>query len=636
MKLDENQNKENLASALKAMIADENLEINFVNNIESNFFSLGENLIANRKINLPKLLEVNNSNYLRDANNKKDYLANKFNKQISSTSFSTISQNNFQDNRAIYDLVACYKLFHETENYLSGSSARDFLNSFEKIRVISLMKNNYFGASKNILEKIEKDIFNAQNNLELILLQEVFAEKIGNNTKTYIDEISKTIDIKILEKIKNLIKNIDNQKYFAKEVIEVFNQLTISQEQQKRQSKNHKQNQEQQNQENLEAKEGENFQQEISKQNQVKQESAEQEQNLSEQFQKDEIENQGENNEITQDIKSLKLSQEISKQEVNFSSNQKYEIDKIQFSNPYKIFSSKYDEIVFPQKLTNKEDLLKLRFQLDIHLAKISKISNKVTTKLKRKLLARKDDTTNFDQNEGILDRKKLVNLVLNEQMPNIWINKKNNQYQETALTILLDNSGSMRGRPIIMSALACEMIVEILEKFQIKTEIIGFTTADWKGGRVKKIWEIEGKPRNPGRLNELRHIIYKSFNQSFKKSKINLGLMLKEGLLKENIDGEALLFARARLLKQSQKRKIIMVISDGTPVDDSTALANDEDILSHHLRRVITNIEKEKKIEITAIGIGHIVGDFYKNSITIKSLDELGDVMIEKLFELF
>lgn len=637
MKLDENQNKENLASALKAMIADDNLEINFVNNIESNFFVLGEGLIANKKINLPKFLdEVNSSNYLRDENNKKDYLVNKFNKQVSSTSFAKISQNNFQDNRAIYDLAACYKLFHEVDNYLANNAIRDFLNNFEKIRIISLMKNSYFGASKNILEKIEKDIFNAQDNLELILLQEVFAEKIGNNTKTYIDEISKTIDIKILEKIKNLIKNIDNQKYFAKEVIEVFEQLTISQEQQKKQSKSLKKNQEQQNQENLEAKEGENFQQEIFKKSQEKQENSEQEQNLSEQFQKDEIENHGENNDISQDIKSLKLSQDISKKEVNFSSNQKYEINKIQFFNSYKVFSSKYDEIVFPQKLISKEDLLKLRFQLDVHLEKISKISNKVTAKLKRKLLAKKDDKTNFDQNEGILDRKKLVNLVLNEQMTNIWVNKKTNQYQETALTILLDNSGSMRGRPIIMSALACEMIVGILEKFQIKTEIIGFTTADWKGGRVKKIWEMEGKPRNPGRLNELRHIIYKSFNQSFKKSKVNLGLMLKEGLLKENIDGEALLFARARLLKQSQKRKIIMVISDGTPVDDSTALANDEDILSHHLRRVIANIEKEKKIEITAIGIGHIVGDFYKNSITIKSLDELGDVMIEKLFEIF
>ena len=621
------------------MIADENLEINF-SNIDNNFFSLDDSLIANNKINLPKILddvEVNKANYLLQNNNvTKDYLEGKFDNQISPTSFATINQNNSRNNRAIYDLVACYKLFHQIKKTSLRNSAQDFLNNFEKVRVISLMKESYFGASKNILAKIEQDLVSANNSLELILLHEVFGKDIADNTKDYVDKISKTIDVKILKNIKNLSRNLGNQSDFSKDVIEIFEQLTVFQEKQKEQSESseNKKNQEQQNQENIEEKESENFQQEIGENNQ---ESPDQLQNLSEQIQEQNNENQDDKTQIdNNDIKSLKLSQNIAEQEVEISSNKKYEIDKIEFVNPYKVFTAKYDEVLLPQKLISKEDLLKLRYQLDLHLEKIGKISNKVTAKLKRKLLAKKDDVTNFDQNEGILDRKKLVNLVLNVQAPNIWINRKTNQYQETALTILLDNSGSMRGRPIVMSALACEMIVEILEKFQIKTEIIGFTTADWKGGRAKKMWEISGKPRNPGRLNELRHIIYKGFNQSFKKSKVNLGLMLKEGLLKENIDGEALLFARSRILKQSQKRKIIMVISDGTPVDDSTSLANDEDILSHHLKHVISNIEKEKQIEITAIGIGHIVGDFYKNSITIKSLDDLGSVMIEKLFELF
>jgi cobaltochelatase CobT len=252
--------------------------------------------------------------------------------------------------------------------------------------------------------------------------------------------------------------------------------------------------------------------------------------------------------------------------------------------------------------------------------------------KLQRKLLSKKNNYFDRDSSGGVLNRKKFANLVISPLTEDIWINLRSHEYNDTALTILLDNSGSMRGNPIVMSAMACEIIAEILEKFAIKTEIIGFTTADWRGGRVKKQWEMSGREKNPGRLNEIRHIIYKSFNQSFKKSKINLALMLKEGILKENIDGEALLFARSRLMQQNENRKILMVIYDGTPVDESTAHANEGDILSVHLRLVINSIEKQGKIEIIGIGIGHSTDDFYKNSITIKSLEDLGDVMIDKL----
>jgi cobaltochelatase CobT len=276
-----------------------------------------------------------------------------------------------------------------------------------------------------------------------------------------------------------------------------------------------------------------------------------------------------------------------------------------------------------------------LRHQLDLKIAKLGGISKKMSLKLKRKLLAKKDFYLERDNNSGILDRKKLVRLAIDPMLEDIWVRQKNNEYNDTALTILLDNSGSMRGNPIVMSALVCETIAEILEKFAIKTEIIGFTTGDWKGGRVRKLWELSGKTPNPGRLNELRHIIYKSFNQKFKKAKVNLGLMLKEGVLKENIDGEALLFARLRLMQQDQKRKILIVISDGTPVDDSTNSTNDGDILSEHLLTVVNNIEKKSQIEIVGIGIGHATDDFYKNSIAVKSLDDLGDAMIEKIVNL-
>lgn len=312
------------------------------------------------------------------------------------------------------------------------------------------------------------------------------------------------------------------------------------------------------------------------------------------------------------------------------------EESKIEFKNPYKVYTTKFDEIVFPQKLVSKNELELLRDQLDLKMSKLDGISKKMTTKLKKKLLSKRNAFVDLDASGGVLNRKKLTRLVIDPFVEDIWIRSHDHEYQNTALTILLDNSGSMRGNPIVMSALACEIIAGILEKFSIKTEVIGFTTADWKGGKARKLWESSGRVSNPGRLNELRHIVYKQFSQPFKKSKINLGLMLKEGILKENIDGEALLFARSRLAQQNEKRKILMVISDGTPVDDSTNSANDKDILVDHLHHVINRIENEargnSKIEIVGVGIGHSTEEFYRNSITIKNLEELGDVMIEKI----
>ena len=309
--------------------------------------------------------------------------------------------------------------------------------------------------------------------------------------------------------------------------------------------------------------------------------------------------------------------------------------NQIAFKKSYKIYTDKFDEIIFPNKLIKNDELKNLRHQLDLRINKMQSISKKMRMKLKRKLLSKRNCYMDYDASRGVLDRKKLSRIIINPFIEDIWVNNKTHEYQDTALTILLDNSGSMRGNPIITSALACEIIADILQNFAVKTEIIGFTTADWKGGRVKKLWEMSGRPANPGRLNELRHIVYKHFNQNFKKARINLGLMLKEGILKENIDGEALLFAKSRLMQQSEKRKILLVISDGTPVDDSTTFVNDKDILSQHLHHVINNIEKKSKIEIVGIGIGHSTSEFYRNSIAIKNVEELGDVMIDKIADL-
>ena len=334
------------------------------------------------------------------------------------------------------------------------------------------------------------------------------------------------------------------------------------------------------------------------------------------------------------EIKEIKVSDEAGAKKI--ISKDLEDRKKIEFVDGYKIFSNKFDEIVFPAKLLTKSELESLRLGLDMKLQTLNIISKRLILKLKKKLLAKKYLPLEYSQSEGVLNRKKLTQMILEPSSPDIWQNFKLHDYQDAIVAILIDNSGSMRGSPITMSALASEIIAATLEKFSIKSEILGFTTCDWRGGKSRKLWESLGSKSNPGRLNDLRHIVYKSANQNFKKSKINLGLMLKDGILKENIDSEALLWAKSRLMQSKQTRKILIVISDGAPIDDSTTTNNDnENILTDHLSKVISKIEKQSKIELVGIGIGHDVGQFYKNSIVIKNPDELGDVMIEKITKL-
>jgi len=528
--------------------------------------------------------------------------------------------------RPSIDLSTCYGLFHNPQihqkfkfeinnlNNLKINVAKIF-DDFEKARIIILASDCYLGIVKNILTKIENDIFYADaSNLDLLILNNIFTKKILPKTQEFVTDLQKNLAPKIVQKIFDLEKYIYHQENFAKNLKLILEELIIeNEESQQNPSKSSSEEQKQT------PKEAENFGAESV------------ENNL----------NQIQNNEVTENsseekIFEKKLAEMPIFDEENFDETiiDKPSIDnnKIEFKNPYTIFSNQFDEVINPKKFIAKSELENLRNQLDLKISKLNSISKKMNLKLKRKLLSKKNTYLEFDASGGVLNRKKLVNLVLSPMIEDVWINSKAHEYHDTTLTILLDNSGSMRGNPIVMSAMACEIIAEILEKFSIKTEIIGFTTSDWKGGRVRKLWETSGRKKNPGRLNELRHIIYKSYNQSFKKSKINLGLMLKEGILKENIDGEALLFARSRLAQQSEKRKILMVISDGTPVDDSTTCNNDGDILSDHLRHVINMIEKRGKIEIIGVGIGHATDEFYKNSITIRALEDLGDVMIDKI----
>ena len=302
----------------------------------------------------------------------------------------------------------------------------------------------------------------------------------------------------------------------------------------------------------------------------------------------------------------------------------------------YKAATSQYDEIIEAHKLCDLEELTALRKQLDekcdIYQKQIARLANK----LYRKLQSKQNRSWSFDIDEGILDTSKLTRIITNSNNSLSYKKEKEIKFEDTTVTLLIDNSGSMRGKPIMIAALTTDMIAATLEKCKIKVEILGFTTKAWKGGKTREYWLNNGKMKNPGRLNDLRHIVYKSADQNSKKSKINLGLMLKEGLLKENIDGEALLWASSRLSKRPESRKILIVISDGAPVDDSTLSVNNSNYLEKHLKSTILSIEERSKIELLAIGIGHNVGQYYSKAITIHDVEELGGIMFDKIETLF
>lgn len=303
---------------------------------------------------------------------------------------------------------------------------------------------------------------------------------------------------------------------------------------------------------------------------------------------------------------------------------------------PYKAFSTEFDEIISADKLCTPQELVSLRAALDQYLSYVPAIVTRLANKLQRKLLSQQARSWSYDQEEGLLDTSRLSRLVARPFGYNFHKIEKQTDFNDTVIGLLLDNSGSMRGRPIIIAALSADILARTLERCGVKVEILGFTTKSWKGGQVAEKWLAAGKPPHPGRLNDVRHIIYKSADQPWRRTRLNLGVMLREGLLKENIDGEALLWAHQRLLSRPEQRKILMVISDGAPVDDLTTSANGGVYLEQHLRGVIHWIEQKSPVELAAIGIGHDVTRYYENAVTISDVEQLGPVMLGQLGALF
>ena len=302
----------------------------------------------------------------------------------------------------------------------------------------------------------------------------------------------------------------------------------------------------------------------------------------------------------------------------------------------YKAFTTRFDEVMEAGELCDEEELGRLRAYLDQQMAGLHNVVTRLANRLQRRLMAQQARSWDFDQEEGLLDSARLARVVVNPMHSLSYKIERDTEFRDTVVGLLIDNSGSMRGRPIAIAAICADILTRTLERVGVASEVLGFTTRAWKGGQSREQWLADGRPSNPGRLNDLRHIVYKRADEPYRHAKRNLGLMMREGLLKENIDGEALLWAHNRLIARPEERRILMVISDGAPVDDSTASANGGAYLERHLRQVIEWVERRSTVELVAIGIGHDVTRYYSRAVTIMDAEQLGGVMIEQLAQLF
>ena len=536
------------------------------------------------------------------------------------------SVKNIYEWRGESDFQAFWFLFHKnSKNFPLTLPAKMIFNELEIARVELLGCSEYSGSEKNIAEYSNARSNNLEDEKSLnfisyganLWLKEIAGFDLNNNSKNILNKFRKKFKINnSVEAIReNLINNIHSQEIFEKNVIRFLKKIDLVKDEV---DKN----------EEMDTEDAPGSTDDIHN-------SDEQLEELSDENQQVDLENLKDDIDVdiqdaVQKTDDTSIDEEI--ESIMYPQNE----FKTQLQTDYSIYSSNYDEIIDAKDLVTNDESLRLRNQLDNlikpHISTIGKLANR----LQRLLLAKQNTSWNFNLEEGILDNARLHRIIANPSYPLSFKEETENQFKDTVVTLLIDNSGSMRGRSISLAAICADIIGSTLERCQIKTEILGFTTKHWKGGDSKKLWMINGSRTNPGRLNDIRHIIYKSADNNWRRSRRYFGAMLREGLLKENVDGEALAWSHERLLKRPEERKILIVISDGAPVDDSTLSANREDYLDNHLRQIIMQIEKDSPIELQAIGIGHDVTKYYKNALTINRAEELGEVLLDELTKLF
>ena len=587
------------------------------------------NLIEKLRQALASTERVISDNYINEGKTKD----NKSSKKFDFFNLEKLnSKSDFINARAFSDSSALKKKFSDEKIYKKNlpenSSCKSLYAIAEKIRYECLGSQMLKGIEKNlkdnykqIIDLKRKDQLKTKEDVpiieafELYMLKKFHNIKLNSLTNNMLNFWEKDFDQAIENHINFLKSNLESQNEYSSKFSEILQKMEIFQNDENEEEKNDNQENENQNPSNDDQ---ENDSEDKKDQNKDQETEA----SLDSDY----------------DIDEYKLDEQLVDTDSDKQNNEQV-IQKKNITNlnlDYKIFTTKYDEITKAENLEKYDDILKLRKTLDQQLVGFQDVITKLANKLQRQLLAKQNRAWEFDLEEGLLDSSKLPRIIMDPYNSLSFKKEKDLDFKDTVVTLLIDNSGSMRGRPITIAAICADILSRTLERCSVKVEVLGFTTKNWKGGKSREFWNKEGKPKTPGRLNDLRHIIYKGADTQWRQAKNNLGLMLKEGLLKENIDGEAISWAFNRIKKRKEERKILMVISDGAPVDDSTLSVNSGDFLEKHLKKIVKFIEDKTEIEILAIGIGHDVSRYYNRAIKITDVNELGDVMISQLSELF
>ena len=543
------------------------------------------------------------------------------------------NKNDFIRLRAETDSGALKKKFSNKEifnkNLPNNPSCKSLYNIAEKIRYEVLGGKMLKGVGKNLSENYNQKISSTYKNqlknkedvpvaeaFELYMLKKFFNLKLNAESSKMLSFWEKDLTSSIDEHLDFLNENLEDQDKYGLKFSKILENMDIFSSN----SDENKKDDEEKNKEQENKTENNDDNQSEGKENKDKQDETQASLDAGFDLSDHQI------NEQLEDSDSFKESTEnlIQKTNLNLPDQE------------YKIFTTEFDEVAKAEILEDIKEIQKLRKNLDQQLVGFQDLITKLANKLQRQLLAKQNRAWEFDLEEGLLDSSKLTRIIMDPYNSLSFRKEKDLDFKDTIVTLLIDNSGSMRGRPITIAALCADILSRTLERCSVKVEVLGFTTKNWKGGKSRDAWTKTDKPKNPGRLNDLRHIIYKGADTHWRQAKNNIGLMLKEGLLKENIDGEAISWAYNRIKKRKEERKILMVISDGAPVDDSTLSVNSGDFLEKHLKKMVKFIETKSNVEILAIGIGHDVSRYYNKAIKITDVNELGDVMVSQLSGLF
>jgi len=523
--------------------------------------------------------------------------------------------------RGEIDSQAFWNLFHKESPKMIDSRYKQYLNELELARVEILGGKTYEGTISNITSSTANRFNEAFANYDEknsippialnIFLKELYGIKMPSSTITLFRSIKKILNPH-KKSIEKLIDYLEDQDNFESQAIKILKKIIVLDDDEDQSHSNHD-NETQGNDQDIE---DENNDSQTTETEDV-------DSSIDEVDAIDDVEYEASEVDDTSVQEEIDIDREF------------FEQDFAKSNQPYYAFTDKFDEVINASDLATEQEIRRLREQLDRFIEPHKITIGKLANRLQRLLMAQQKREWSFNLDEGILDTARLSRVITKPGSPLSFKLESENEFKDTVVTLLIDSSGSMRGRSMTLAAICGDIIGSTLDRCNIKTEILGFTTKHWKGGEARKLWISQGSNANPGRLNDLRHIIFKSADDPFRRSRKNFGVMLREGLLKENIDGEALLWSFKRLLPRQEQRKILIVISDGAPVDDSTLSSNHSDYLENHLKAVINKIELSKYVELLAIGIGHDVSKYYDRSITINRAEELGEVLLNELTQL-